>query len=66
MVLLSRAAVALEYSLTSSKIGMRAVPSGEGEVGGVSQNTWFCAPVVVTSGSGKPEINLEVEVRKEN
>lgn len=48
MVLLSRAAVALEYSLISSKIGMRAVPSGEGEAGGVSQNT--C--VVLRTGRG--------------
>lgn len=48
MVLLSRAAVALEYSLISSKTGMRAVPSGEGEAGGVSQNT--C--VVLRTGRG--------------
>lgn len=38
----------LEYSLISSKIGMRAVPSGEGEAGGVSQNT--C--VVLRTGRG--------------
>lgn len=39
MVLLLRVAVALEYSLTSSKIGMRAVPSSEGEAGGVRVRT---------------------------